>query len=97
MADEATIKLEAKILPDAFKKTLTNLSFSVTPDSTEGWVIKVINVKVGDEVREGDLLVVQEAMKMEHTLLAQKNGMVIKTTLVGYFMMKLINYIIKFL
>jgi 3-methylcrotonyl-CoA carboxylase alpha subunit len=40
--------------------------------------IKVINVKVGDEVREGDLLVVQEAMKMEHTLLAQKNGMVIK-------------------
>ena len=35
MADAATIKLEAKILPDAFKKTLTNLTFSVTPDSTD--------------------------------------------------------------
>jgi 3-methylcrotonyl-CoA carboxylase alpha subunit len=40
--------------------------------------VKVINVKVGDSIREGDLLVIQEAMKMEHTLLAHKDGIVVK-------------------
>ena len=66
-------KLDDKLNPKIERKADGNNIIAPMPG-----FIKVINVKVGDEVREGDLLVVQEAMKMEHTLLAQKNGMVIR-------------------
>ena len=70
MADEATIKLEAKILPDAFKKTLTNLSFSVTPASSEGWVIKVINVTASSLVFLATDAVIQSAGKAPAEIMA---------------------------
>ena len=40
--------------------------------------IKLVNVQEGEVVRKGDLIIVQEAMKMEHSLIAQKNGQVVK-------------------
>ena len=36
--------------------------------------VKLVNVAAGDKVREGDALIVMEAMKMEHTLLAPRDG-----------------------
>jgi 3-methylcrotonyl-CoA carboxylase alpha subunit len=38
--------------------------------------IKVISVAAGDKVDEGDALLVLEAMKMEHTLTAPRQGVV---------------------
>ncbi len=38
--------------------------------------VVAVEVKVGDEVKEGDALVVVEAMKMEHSILAPKDGTV---------------------
>ena len=35
-----------------------------------------INVKVGDQVKRGDTLVVMEAMKMENNIMANKDGQV---------------------
>ena len=40
-----------------------------------GTILKV-NVKAGDAVKEGQVLVVLEAMKMENEILAPKNGTV---------------------
>lgn len=48
-----------------------NTSLSPMP----GKILKVL-VKKGDEVSEGQALVVMEAMKMEHTLKAAKEGVV---------------------
>ncbi len=38
--------------------------------------ISKINVKVGDEVKKGDILLVMEAMKMENNISAEKDGVV---------------------
>jgi biotin carboxyl carrier protein len=35
-----------------------------------------VNIKAGDEVKEGDYLLVLEAMKMENTLTAPRDGVV---------------------
>jgi len=40
-----------------------------------GSIIRVA-VKVGDSVKEGDLLLVMESMKMENNILSEKNGVV---------------------
>lgn len=40
-----------------------------------GSIIK-INVNVGDSVKEGDCLIVMEAMKMENNVIAEKGGTV---------------------
>jgi biotin carboxyl carrier protein len=45
-------------------------------------LILEVNVKEGDEVKEGDYLLVLEAMKMENTLTAPRDG-VIKSVSVG--------------
>ena len=42
--------------------------------------IKVINVADGGKVQEGDPLLVLEAMKMEHTLCAPRDGVVEEVT-----------------
>lgn len=42
-----------------------------------GSIIRVI-VKVGDTVKEGDVLLVMESMKMENNILAEKNGVIKK-------------------
>lgn len=38
--------------------------------------IMTINVKVGDQVKRGDTLLVMEAMKMENNIMANKDGQV---------------------
>lgn len=38
--------------------------------------ISAINVKVGEEVKRGDTLVVMEAMKMDNNIMASSNGVV---------------------
>ncbi len=38
--------------------------------------IMTINVKVGDQVKRGDTLIVMEAMKMENSIMASKDGQV---------------------
>jgi 3-methylcrotonyl-CoA carboxylase alpha subunit len=38
--------------------------------------IKAISVNTGDKIKEGDSLIVQEAMKMEHTLVSEIDGIV---------------------
>lgn len=38
--------------------------------------ISSINVKVGDEVKRGDTLIVMEAMKMDNNIMASSNGKV---------------------
>ncbi|TBW28907.1 acetyl-CoA carboxylase biotin carboxyl carrier protein subunit [Gramella sp. KN1008] len=45
-------------------------------------LILEVNVKEGDEVKEGDYLLVLEAMKMENTLTAPRDG-VVKSVTVG--------------
>lgn len=45
-------------------------------------LILEVNVKEGDEVKEGDYLLVLEAMKMENTLTAPRDG-VVKSVSVG--------------
>jgi hypothetical protein len=70
MADEASISLTASILPDQFKKTLSGLSFSVTPDSTEGWVVKVINVTNSSADLLSTDAVIQSAGKASATAMA---------------------------
>jgi biotin carboxyl carrier protein len=38
--------------------------------------IKAISVNTGDKIKEGESLIVQEAMKMEHTLVSEIDGVV---------------------
>ena len=40
-----------------------------------GSIIRVV-AKVGDTVKEGDLLLVMESMKMENNILSEKNGVI---------------------
>jgi 3-methylcrotonyl-CoA carboxylase alpha subunit len=35
-----------------------------------------VNFKIGDEVKKGDTLLIMEAMKMEHTVKASRDGVV---------------------
>ena len=37
-------------------------------------LVKLVHAKAGDTVSKGDALLVLEAMKMEHTILASRNG-----------------------
>ena len=39
-------------------------------------IVKAINVTKGDKIKEGDALIIQEAMKMEHTLCSEIEGTV---------------------
>jgi biotin carboxyl carrier protein len=39
-------------------------------------VILALNVKVGDTIKENDLLLVLEAMKMENAIVAEKSGVI---------------------
>lgn len=38
--------------------------------------ISTVNVKVGDQVKRGDILIVMEAMKMENNIMADRDGQV---------------------
>ncbi|WP_244272033.1 biotin/lipoyl-containing protein [Pseudovibrio denitrificans] len=39
-------------------------------------LVRAVNCKPGDKVSEGDTLIVTEAMKMEHSLKAPRDGVV---------------------
>lgn len=56
-------------------KPATGLSKVVAP--LPGTIIK-INVKEGDAVKKGDVLMIMEAMKMENNVLAEKDGVIKK-------------------
>ena len=70
--------MEARLstLEDRFRELL-HMGFGARQDSVEagmpGAVLEVF-VKAGDEVAEGERLVVLEAMKMENTIRAQRAG-----------------------
>ncbi|CAD6200353.1 unnamed protein product [Caenorhabditis auriculariae] len=55
------------------KKTVDNSSSVISPMPG---AVKVVNVKVGDVVSEGQELIVLEAMKMQNSLVAGKSGKV---------------------
>ena len=72
-SNEATFEFE---IPD---------KLAGTDDSTEGGnsvrapmpgLVRKLMVAIGDEVTQGDALIVIEAMKMEHTLVAPRDGTV---------------------
>ena len=45
MADSGSVVFTASVLPEEYRKTFTNETFSYTPaDATEGWVVKLVNV-----------------------------------------------------
>ncbi len=61
--------------PDAHKIKKTGGAAASVKAPLPGSIIK-INVAVGDAVKEGDTLLVMEAMKMENNVLAEKGGTV---------------------
>ena len=70
MADSASMSLQATVLNSVFRKTLRNLNFSVVPSSTQGWVIKIVNVTNSSADLLGTDSVVQSAGKASATALA---------------------------
>jgi transketolase N-terminal domain/subunit len=70
MPDTAKISLSATILPEGFRKELTGLSFSYTPDSTEGWLMKVINVTTSSADLLSTDAIVQSSGKASATAMA---------------------------
>mgnify|MGYP003636645118 CR=1 len=69
MADSASMNLNATILNNVFRKTLTNLNFSVVPNADQGWVIKIVNVTTSSADLLGADSVVQSAGKASATAL----------------------------
>ncbi len=61
-----------------FMKPVSNIAHSGSIVSNLSGVVIDIRVKVGDTVTKGNPLLVMEAMKMENTLLASKNGTITK-------------------
>lgn len=73
---EPTVEKKPVIAPVVVKKTETKDDLQDALRSPlPGTVIEIV-AKVGDEVKEGDTLVILEAMKMDNNLIAEKNGKV---------------------
>lgn len=73
---EPVVEKKPVIAPVVVKKTETKDDLQDALRSPlPGTVIEIV-AKVGDEVKEGDTLVILEAMKMDNNLIAEKNGKV---------------------
>lgn len=73
---EPAVEKKPVIAPVVVKKTETKDDLQDALRSPlPGTVIEIV-AKVGDEVKEGDTLVILEAMKMDNNLIAEKNGKV---------------------
>ena len=71
---EPAVEKKPVIAPVVVKKTETKDDLQDALRSPlPGTVIEIV-AKVGDEVKEGDTLVILEAMKMDNNLIAEKNG-----------------------
>ena len=64
-------KITATPVPKSAGKPSANALKAPLPGS----IIRVVT-KVGDTVKQGDLLLVMESMKMENNILSEKNGVV---------------------
>jgi len=69
----AAIPYERK--DEKIKKKIVTTTSSSVKSPLPGTITKIL-VKVGDEVKLGDKLLMMEAMKMENSVLAEKNGTV---------------------
>ena len=73
---EPAVEKKPVIAPVVVKKTETKDDLQDALRSPlPGTVIEIV-AKVGDEVKEGDTLVILEAMTMDNNLIAEKNGKV---------------------
>lgn len=77
------IRKEVERKPGENKEKLAPVSNEAKPSSKAiksplpGSIIKVV-VNEGDVVKEGDVLLVMESMKMENNILAERNGTIAK-------------------
>ena len=67
---------KAALEPVKIKTPATSGAGKVTITAPIPGVVLSIHVKVGDTVKEGDLLLVLEAMKMENNITSEKSGVV---------------------
>lgn len=78
---DISLSNELDVLIDEMGLSLGSETLINTIKAPMPGVIIEINVRAGDEIQEGDHLLVLEAMKMENTLSAPRNG-VVKSVLV---------------
>lgn len=77
------VRKEVERKPGETKEKLSPVSTDVKPSSKliksplPGSIIKIM-VNDGDSVKEGDVLLVMESMKMENNILAERNGTITK-------------------
>lgn len=78
----SSTKIESIVKPEKSEKNIElkkDLTISAGEELIEApmpGTILSINVSTGDEVKEGDILMILEAMKMENEILASKDGVV---------------------
>ena len=73
------IEAYAKILPKAKSSSSSSMKEGSLLSPMPGKIFKVL-LKEGDSVKAGETILIMEAMKMEHTIKANKDG-VVKTLL----------------
>ena len=82
------IRKEVERKPGENKEKLSPVSTDAKPSSKAiksplpGSIIK-ISVNEGDTVKEGDVLLVMESMKMENNILAERNGTIVKVCVIA--------------
>ena len=75
VASPLTRKVAGPVAPQVQVQQPTTTTQTTIKSPLPG-TISSINVKVGDEVKRGDTLIVMEAMKMENNIMASSNGQV---------------------
>ncbi|VBB45681.1 Biotin/lipoyl attachment domain-containing protein [uncultured Paludibacter sp.] len=77
------VRKEVERKPGENKEKLSPVSTNVKPSSKvvksplPGSIIKIV-ANEGDVVKEGDILLVMESMKMENNILSERNGTIVK-------------------
>ncbi|MHA7942930.1 biotin/lipoyl-containing protein [Formosa sp. 3Alg 14/1] len=67
---------KAALEPVKIKTSASAAAGKITITAPIPGVVLSLNVKVGDTVKDGDLLLVLEAMKMENNITSEKSGVV---------------------